>query len=434
MKKSPIPRGAAIVLTAYEKRSLARFLGFYISSSLILIIGIVFLVFVIEKNQIQKNAYNQMLLQSSKIAQIATFEHMSGRRVFDPKILQGLTAQISSSISQSPSHKNSPSLPFEKNTPGHNLHDSQQNPMPQNGSKIQISLFDANKKNLYGNLPFIESKKRFFVQGHHAYLLDNSAFGHLGIAWILIQRDFGEETARLIFFLVLGAGISLGLVLVFGVILGRMFLQPVRQGLELLDHFIKDITHELNTPISALLMSANSLKNGVNNRKLSRIEQACKRIEFLYNNLTFLFLGEAGEQKEHIDFLALLGLRLEMFEEHFLSKSLRIQTDLSPCVLFADRESITRMLDNLLSNAIKYNEQNGRIFIALSATRLRIQNSGELIDPSIKDQIKMRYFRQNSRTKGYGIGLDIVQKVALSHHYTFVISTQDNLNTFEIFF
>ncbi|STP14210.1 two-component regulation system CdrRS, sensor component CrdS [Helicobacter mustelae] len=51
-----------------------------------------------------------------------------------------------------------------------------------------------------------------------------------------------------------------------------------------------------------------------------------------------------------------------MFEEHFLSKSLRIQTDLSPCVLFADRESITRMLDNLLSNAIKYNEQNGRIF------------------------------------------------------------------------
>ncbi|WP_115056350.1 ATP-binding protein [Helicobacter mustelae] len=59
----------------------------------------------------------------------------------------------------------------------------------------------------------------------------------------------------------------------------------------------------------------------------------------------------------------------------------------------------------------------GGFFIALSATRLRIQNSGELIDPSIKDQIKMRYFRQNSRTKGYGIGLDIVQKVALSHHY-----------------
>lgn len=395
MRGLVILKELAIVLIKYEKHSLIRFLGFYIISSVFLLGVIAFLVFSIQKKQIYENIHNQMMLKSSQIAQMIISNQMSGGHK-ELKI-QALKK-------------------FEE-------------------EKTHFALFDIHRQRIYGEIPWLEIQKNFLIKDNMAYLLSQGAYGHLGVEWILIKTDFSNQIQDLIHSLVFVVLICLIFLVIFGFILGRMFLQPIRDGITYLDHFIKDITHELNTPISALMMSVNSLKTGVNEVKISRIQKACRRIHFLYNNLTFLFLGELRENQENIDFVSLLKSRLEMFEEHLREKqiSLHIQT-IEKLVFFADEESLNQMVDNLLSNAIKYNLENGVIYLFLTQTRLKIQNSGKPMPKELLSCVKKRYARGHSHIKGYGIGLDIVNKVAHRYHWNFMISIKDNLNTFEIIF
>ena len=98
----------------------------------------------------------------------------------------------------------------------------------------------------------------------------------------------------------------------------------------------------------------------------------------------------------------------------------------------ADCEALTRLIDNLLSNAIKYNFPNGRILISLTPKSLKIKNTGNPIPQHLIPSLKQRYVRNSS--KGYGIGLDIVSKVAHSYDWEICIYTQNHLNVFEIVF
>lgn len=395
MRESAILKDLVIVLIQYEKHSLLRFLGFYIFSSIFLLGVVAFLVFSIQKRQIYENIHNQMLFRSSQIAQTIISQQMrAGHKELRGDFLKK----------------------FED-------------------KKSQFTLFDIHKKPIYGEIPWIQTCENFFIKDNIAYLLNQGAYGHLGVEWILIKTNFADEMNHLIYSIVWAALICLVFLMIFGFVLGKMFLKPMRDGVVYLDHFIKDITHELNTPISALMMSANSLKTGVSEVKISRILKACKRIHFLYSNLTFLFLGEIRESKENIDLSALLKNRLEMFEEHFREKQITLQLQtIEKLIIFADKEALNQMVDNLLSNAIKYNLIGGVICLTLTEKSLKVQNSGKPIPKELFSSLKQRYKRGNHHIQGYGIGLDIINKVTQNYDWDFSISIQNNLNTFEIVF
>lgn len=381
-----------IVLKEYERNALFRFLGVYLCSSILILGVIAFLVFSVQKTQIYENIHNQMMLKGSQIAQMIISRQMNGESGLDEKFLQNLQEE-----------------------------------------HWQFSLFDLQKKRLYGELHFIKMEQKFFVKNGVAYYLDMGAFGHLGVEWILISKDFSYEIYSLLYSIGIIALACLIVLICCGFILGKMFLKPIRDGITYLDHFIKDVTHELNTPISALIMSVNSLKTGVSENKISRIQKACRRIHFLYSNLTFLFLGEVREVRENIDFVELLKARLEMFEEHCKEKNISLEVEsVQKLMINADCEALTRLIDNLLSNAIKYNFPNGRILISLTPKSLKIKNTGNPIPQHLIPSLKQRYVRNSS--KGYGIGLDIVSKVAHSYDWEICIYTQNHLNVFEIVF
>ncbi|WP_170125568.1 sensor histidine kinase [Helicobacter cholecystus] len=394
MKELLILKEMAIVLIKYEKHALVRFLGFYIVSFVLLVGLIAFLVFLNQREQIYKSIHTQMLLKASQIAQ----------KAISLQMIEG----------------------YEKIKP--DFFTDFQEP------HLNFSLFDKDKKLLYGNLPYMQING-FVTQGNNAYLLSNRVYGHLGIEWILINFNFSTEIENLIFSILVGALVCLVFVMLFGIVLGKMFLKPIRDGVIYLDHFIKDITHELNTPISALMMSVESLQSGVNEVKISRIQKACKRIAFLYSNLTFLFLGDLRECKEEIEFVALLKSRIEMFEEHLNEKAITLSLSLeNELNLFANTEAVCRMIDNLLSNAIKHNIKGGNIHITLKNYIFCIQNSGTPIPQELRSVFKKRYKRGDLHTQGYGIGLDIVQKVVQNNCWKLQIDSTQGLNTFIIYF
>ena len=240
---------------------------------------------------------------------------------------------------------------------------------------------------------------------------------YLGAKYLIIEvGDEGEWHSELLKNLMIYGSLLFISFLLFGLYLAKLFVKPMRDSILLLDRFIKDTTHELNTPLSSILANIEMMDTDVmvekNKKKLNRINIAAKTVSILYKDLTYLTLEqEKANQDEKIDMAALLYNRAEYFRSLAQSKALLYEMDIEDAVIIMDRRKLTRVIDNLLSNAIKYNRREGTVGIRLRQGRLEIWDTG--IGISEEDQGLMfdRYMRFNSSEGGFGIGLSIVKNI-----------------------
>lgn len=203
--------------------------------------------------------------------------------------------------------------------------------------------------------------------------------------------------------------------------LTRLALAPIREKIQTLERFIKDSTHEINTPLSVILMSVQSFdtKNlsASNLTKLQHIKLSAQNLNHLYQNLIFLNFYQGKGVIQKLDMQGLVERRLEYFSALFAQKSLTITKDLSPAFLYANYDEIVILLDNLLSNAMKYNKKGGSICVSLmrnveSKSTLTIADSGCGLESSEIEQIFTRYTRYHASQGGFGIGLCLVKEIA----------------------
>lgn len=272
--------------------------------------------------------------------------------------------------------------------------------------KLIFSTLDTDKVNLNLTL-YKEGCRIFYVR------LLNSFY--LGAMYVVIEiRDDSWDilmvksiTYGLILFLIL---------IIVGYFLLRLLLRPMRDMLYLLNRFIKDTTHELNTPVSTILtnieMIDKSQVGDKNIKKIDRIMVAAKTISNIYEDLTYVTLcNNTINKDEKIDIKKLLLERGEFFKTIADSKRLSIEYDLQPSFLVIDKNKITRVIDNLLSNAIKYNKRGGEIKISSKSNSFCIEDSGIGIDKENLHKIFNRYERFNDSEGGFGLGLNIVYEI-----------------------
>ncbi|WP_456428641.1 sensor histidine kinase [Nitratifractor sp.] len=215
----------------------------------------------------------------------------------------------------------------------------------------------------------------------------------------------------------LGAGVALFFLALAGLYLARLFLSPMRRSIELLDRFIKDTTHELNTPLMTILANVEGLDPSAldarQRKKLERIDLAARTVSTLYDDLKYVTLeSERPARDTEFNLKELIEERILFFETMFRAKNLELHTDLRPVVMHADRRLIARLVDNLLSNAVKYNRRGGSIEITLRPGELSIRDSGRGIPPEALREIFDRYARFDESEGGFGLGLDIVRRIA----------------------
>jgi len=249
---------------------------------------------------------------------------------------------------------------------------------------------------------------------HFVKLLDTY---YLGSKYLIIEVP--EDTAwknEAWKQIVIGGMLAFILFMIFGLILSRLFLKPMRDSIVLLDRFIKDTTHELNTPLSAILTNIEMMDTDImvekNKKKLNRINIAAKTVSQLYRDLTYLTLEqEQKDHKEEIELQELIRDRIEYFTALANSKRLHFELDMENVIIYADKQKITRVIDNLISNAIKYNKRGGSIRIKLRIGVIEITDTGVGI---VEDKIPFifdRYMRFNQSEGGFGVGLSIVKKI-----------------------
>jgi len=259
--------------------------------------------------------------------------------------------------------------------------------------------------------------EEIYLLDKHIHFVKSLDEYYLGTKYIIIEVEDDGVWREEIWKHIVGYGILTFLVfMLFGLYLAKLFVKPMRDSIILLDRFIKDTTHELNTPLSAILANIEMMDTDVmvekNKKKLNRINIAAKTVSTLYKDLTYIMLEQEKEnENEHLDVKALILDRTEYFDILAKSKKLEYELELNDAMIFIDRRKFTRLIDNLISNAIKYNCRGGTIGIILQQGQLTIWDTGIGIKESDIPLIFDRFIRFNNSEGGFGVGLSIVKKI-----------------------
>lgn len=297
----------------------------------------------------------------------------------------------------------------------------------ENKDNYKVSLYGVGEKPLHvGFQEDVDFSQKFYFSGDDLFYIDESSQLHLGVAYVVVKKEgVYHERNALVKEVLLYVFFSLAFATLLGYVLAKLFLKPIKTEIETLDNFIKDSTHELNTPITAILMSIETLKN-IDPKKKKRIELSGKRIASLYANLSYMLLHDKdNEHKSEVDVRALIEERMDYFADLAQSKSLHVNLHLAQKSLHVNTESMVKLIDNLFSNAIKYNKLGGTIEVILSSEFLSVKDSGIGIAPEKIPQITKRYKRANSDKGGFGIGLDIVNTICKTNGFRLEISSKE---------
>jgi len=294
---------------------------------------------------------------------------------------------------------------------------------------FEITLYNENKRVIFGkSLKDVEFKEGFYKNENFEYLVDLSPQMHHGVKYLITKSTKkSDDHAKLLQNILIIALTSIFVIVVVGYFLSKMFLKPIQNERVKLDKFIKDSTHELNTPITAILMSLERLKKqNIDEKILQRVEISSKRVQKIYADLTYLLLEDENIEVKQINLKEALLSELTLYEELALKKSIKIEKNLEDVYMFIDESSLQRLFSNLLSNAIKYNKNAGIIKICLTKDIFSISNSSETISKDSQAKIFQRYYRANKHDGGFGIGLDIVKRVSQKYNLEIELSSNDS--------
>ncbi len=246
--------------------------------------------------------------------------------------------------------------------------------------------------------------------------MDENGADDLATAKIALSgKDIAGELNLLRIRTALNLFIILAILMIIAFYLSKTALAPLHAKITALNRFIKDSTHEINTPLSVILMSIETAdKKSLSQRNLKRInniETAAKTLSHIYEDLTYLSFGASrAAPKEELNFKEILSERLEFFAPFFAKRALDLRINLKDALINANTYELKRAVDNLLSNAVKYTNSGGYVTVSLSKDELKISNSGEGLSKEQQDKIFERYTRFNEGQGGFGIGLNLVKR------------------------
>jgi two-component system OmpR family sensor kinase len=302
---------------------------------------------------------------------------------------------------------------------------------PFDSTEYIFSTYNNNREKLFGKIDEkIDLSKQNNIVDGSIIVVDRSALGHLGVDYVVVKNNnFQKLIDNLYINVLIGFIISYFIMCAVGYKLIKMFMKPIQNERERLDNFIKDTTHELNTPITAIMMctSKDSMQNPKN---MERIYLSAKRISEIYKDLTYMFLEK--ESKKNITTIQLdkiIENELEYFKLIATKKNIKIKTELEETFFKIYDEDFKRIFTNLVSNSIKYNKRGGEVFITLKDKILTVRDTGIGIDKEKQNNIYKRYYRATSLEGGFGMGLNIVYNIVKEYGFTIKLQSKLKLGT-----
>jgi two-component system sensor histidine kinase CiaH len=285
-----------------------------------------------------------------------------------------------------------------------------------------------NKRRLLGVLYFMAAYLVFQLVwwGWQLYKLQFAYLQHLKSE----GNTLPENALRNKIFMIVGEG-GVFLILLF---LGIWWIKKnVWQDLKRAQkekNFLLAVTHELKTPIAAIRLNSQTLKN----RKLTEeqsqdlcadIISESNRLETLVSNILLATQFEQNSSLGNwhtVDFSSLIEVQLKRFQQLFPTRIVN-STVQSNVYLEGEENMLISLLFNLLENSTKYSPENEPIDITLRSSEhlilLEISDKGIGIPKEERKAVFEKFHRvgneQTRSQKGTGLGLYIVKEICKAH-------------------
>ena len=204
--------------------------------------------------------------------------------------------------------------------------------------------------------------------------------------------------------------------------------------------FLVVFTHELKTPLNAIINFTKYIKKQIEQPKefnrdklLKLLESVLKNSSDMLENITNILdvsklnAGKLNYNYSLFDANELINVSIEKFNSLLRDKNIKLTYDIEQEVfIYSDEQRVKQMFSNVLSNAVKYG--NGEITIKLSSNRdmtiLSVEDNG----PGIKDKegVFNLYNQEDEsllerRGQGTGIGLYFIKLLCQDLNISYTI-------------
>lgn len=296
-----------------------------------------------------------------------------------------------------------------------------------------VSLYDKDGKLLYGTyLQKVDFSKDYYMLEDMFTLISQRTAGHLDVDYVVVQSNECTKNVMKLKNRVIVTSIFVGIIIIFiSVILSYIFLRPIKDKINEIEEFVKDTTHELNTPITALMMSTSRAKNkkAYDEKIIQNISISTKQLYDIYSSLSYLSFDSKKEEVLNIDFVEVIEDSIKHFDELLDKKQIDVEFNSSACRLNITKTKSKMLVSNVLSNAIKYSHPNKKIYIDVDENSFSIKDEGIGIAKDKLNTIFDRFTRANSYAGGFGIGLNIVESISKEYGYSIDIDSKENFGT-----
>ncbi|MDQ7060440.1 MAG: HAMP domain-containing sensor histidine kinase [Sulfurimonas sp.] len=281
--------------------------------------------------------------------------------------------------------------------------------------KLELPIADTGFE--YMMIPSSEQKvytRKYFKENTFTVLVSSAPQKHLSIEYVVAKTDTlhkGLESLKLkVISTMLVVFLSIGLI---SWLLSKLFMRPIRDKMIHIEQFIQDISHELNTPITALKMSSKrALQKKVYDENILRnISISTKQLYSIYQSLAYLNFSSQKQELVSMDLKPVLTQSVEYYTELSMAKNIKIEVDLQSAYLDAVESRIELLFSNLISNAIKYSMPNTTITMSLREGYFSIEDEGVGIAKDKLQDIFKLYERSSNLAGGFGVGLSIVKQI-----------------------
>ncbi|MCX6076515.1 MAG: ArsS family sensor histidine kinase [Campylobacterales bacterium] len=192
--------------------------------------------------------------------------------------------------------------------------------------------------------------------------------------------------------------------------------------------FLRNILHELKTPIMKGSLTTDCLEPSVEQERLKRI---FTRMDYLLNEFAKMERFSSGEWHLNLQEYRFVDILDHACDVLLCDKeSIVVKGEESQLILNVDFELFTVALKNLIDNALKYSEGKPIVIIGVESIDIRTVGEALPIEKQNFNKLFNRAFENSSA--GLGLGLYISDSIINKHNFRLLYHYADGYNCFSI--
>ena len=229
----------------------------------------------------------------------------------------------------------------------------------------------------------------------------------------------------------------------FTYLITKWIITPVSKSFEKQKTFVADASHELKTPLSVMIASADAYFNDKDDKWVHNMKNESERMIKLVTELLDLAKtdGEQDIMMEENNLSDIIESSILTFESLFYENKIKLKYDIESNIkMLCNENLITELMSILIDNAIKHSSELGNVSVKLSKKNkqiiLEVKNKGLPIKKEDEEKIFERFYKvdasRNRNSNNYGLGLAIAKNIVERHNGEISAHSERGYTTFKV--